>query len=234
MIISYIRTLVWGQGRERMAFRAALFDLDGTLFDSMGVWAHVDEVFFARRGMAVPAEYGCSIAGLSFHQVAEYTRKRFNLAESVEEIMAEWDEICLDAYTNEVQLKPDALAYLKRLKAAGVRLAVATTLPPHLYTPVLKRTGAFDLFDAFATTHETGNNKASGEIYRLAARRLGVDPADCVVFEDIVNGLIGARAAGMRAYCVRDDAAISEQAEAMQLCDRYVDSFSQLLKEEDI
>ena len=70
-----------------MRFRAALFDMDGTLIDSMGVWAHVDEVFFMRRGIPLPEDYARSIAWLSFRQTGEYTKARFQLPESVDDIL---------------------------------------------------------------------------------------------------------------------------------------------------
>ena len=98
-----------------MRFRAALFDMDGTLIDSMGVWAHVDEVFFMRRGIPLPEDYARSIAGLSFRQTGEYTKARFQLPESVDDILREWHELCESAYVNDVPLKPHAAEYLKKL-----------------------------------------------------------------------------------------------------------------------
>lgn len=215
-----------------MTFQAALFDMDGTLIDSMGVWSKVDEVFFARRNMPVPADYARAIAGLSFRQTGEYTRERFQLPESVDEILAEWNSLCEDAYIREVPLKPGAKEYVTRLKRRGVRLAVATALPRHLYEPVLRRTGIFDLFDAFASTGETGERKRTGRVYLLAAERLGVEPGKCTVFEDILEGLIGARAAGMKAICIRDEAALGELDRALEACDRYANDFWELLGDE--
>ena len=176
-----------------MRFRAALFDMDGTLIDSMGVWAHVDEVFFMRRGIPLPEDYARSIAGLSFRQTGEYTKARFQLPESVDDILREWHELCESAYVNDVPLKPHAAEYLKKLRGEGVRLAVATALPERLYRPALLRTGVLSLFDAFASTDEAGESKRSGDVYRLAARRLGVEPAEFVVFEDIGCRLLGDR-----------------------------------------
>ena len=76
--------------REKFPFKGAIFDLDGTLLDSLGVWAHVDEVFFARRGLPLPEDYGRVIAGMSFAECAEYTKNTYNLPDSCEDICAEW------------------------------------------------------------------------------------------------------------------------------------------------
>ena len=124
-----------------MQFKAALFDMDGTLLDSMGVWAQVDEDFFSIRGINVPDDYGPNLAGKSFMQSAEYTKERFGLPESCEEIVAEWNALCRVQYEQHVPLKPGAAAYLRLLKRHGVKIAAATALPEHLFMPALKRTG---------------------------------------------------------------------------------------------
>ena len=147
----------------------------------------------------------------------------------MDDILREWHELCESAYVNDVPLKLHAAEYLKKLRGEGVRLAVATALPKRLYRPVLLRTGVLSLFDAFASTDEAGESKRSGDVYRLAARRLGVEPAECVVFEDILDGLLGAKAAGMKAVLVRDPAAAGERERALTVCDAAIDGFGDWL-----
>lgn len=195
-----------------MQYRAALFDMDGTLLDSMGVWAQVDADFFALRGIPVPADYGANLSGKSFYESALYTKQRFELPESAEEIIAEWNALCHAEYAEHVRLKPGAKAYLRRLKRGGVKLAVATALPEHLFLPALRCNGVEDLFDAFASTEETAGGKITGEVYLLAAQKLGVAPEDCIVFEDILEGHLGARSAGMRSCNVYDRTADHSRA----------------------
>ena len=203
---------------------AALFDLDGTLFDSLGVWADIDRRFFAERGLTMPEDYTASISGLSFIQTAQYTKERFGLTQSPEQIAAIWHEMCREAYVDRVALKPGAAEYLAGLRGAGLKLAVVTTLTEELYAPALKRNGVYDLFDTFATTDETGLHKRTGEIYLLAARRLAVQPRDCAVFEDIIEGIEGAKAAGMTA-CLVYDRHNGRLDTAKQLCDHYIETY---------
>lgn len=190
-----------------MGFKAALFDMDGTLLDSMHVWAQVDEDFFAIRGIVTPEDYGPSLAGKSFMQSAEYTKERFCLPESCEEIVDEWNALCQVQYEQHVSLKPGAAEYVRRLKRHGVKIAAATALPEKLFMPALIRNGIADLFDAFTSTEETGTHKRTGDVYRLAAQKLGVEAQDCIVFEDILEGIEGAHKVGMRACAVFDSAA---------------------------
>ena len=208
--------------------QAALFDLDGTLFDSLGVWEDIDRRFFQERGLELPADYAGSISGLSFRQTAEYTKERFDLKMSVDEIVSVWHDMCLDEYVHRVELKPGAGAYLKKLKRAGRKLAVVTTLTKELYEPALKRNGVYDLFDVFATTDESSAHKKTGKVYLLAASRLQTPPDECAVFEDIAEGIEGAKAAHMTACLVYDRHNADRLDCARCSADHYIESYEGL------
>ncbi len=185
--------------------RAALFDLDGTLLDSNHVWAHVDELFFAARKIELPADYARAISGMSFLATAAYTRERFALPETAEEIVREWTEMTAREYAGRVALKPGSAAFLRTLKSRGVLLAVVTSLHRALYEPCLARHGILSLFEFCLSTDEAGGgSKKDGHLYRMAADRLQVPYPQCAVFEDVYEGILGAKSLGMRAFCVVD------------------------------
>ena len=115
----------------------AIFDLDGTLLDSMGVWRKIDEDFLGKRGFVVPNDYLVAITSKNFDAAAEYTKERFNLPESEEEIIKEWFDMAIEAYTNEVKLKAGVIDYLKQLKAEGIKIQQQLLPMRGCFVPVL-------------------------------------------------------------------------------------------------
>lgn len=191
--------------------KAAIFDLDGTLLDSMGVWDQVDIDFLSKRGIDVPDDYMVKVASMQFRQIAEYTIARFDLPDTPEQLMAEWDEMARVMYATAVEAKPGAAEYLARLKESGARLAVATSLPPALRGPAMEHVGIDGYFDEVVSVDDAGDvGKDRPDVYLLAASRLGVEPSDCTVFEDLLVGLRSAKSVGMRVWAMRDDSSAAD------------------------
>lgn len=211
-------------------FAAAIFDLDGTLVDSMRIWREVDEEFFARRGMPVPAAYQEEIAHLGFRASAEYTVGKYLPRESVPAVLEEWRAQVAAKYAAADAaryFKSGALAYVRALHAAGVRLGVATASSPELFLPVLEAGGIAGLFSAFTTVDEVGVHKGCPDIFLECARKLQVLPVRCVVFEDNLTALCAARAAGMRTVAVYDEASQASVGQLRQAADAFVTDFSE-------
>lgn len=207
--------------------KAAIFDLDGTLLDSMGVWDQVDIDSLGRRGIDVPADYMAKVASMQFQQIAEYTIARFNLSDTPEQLMAEWDDMARVAYSTVVEAKPHAVEYLKHLKASGVKLAVATSLPPALREPAMRHVGIFDFFDVIVSVDDAGDvGKDKPDVYLLAAQRLGVAPANCTVFEDLLIGIQSAKSVGMSVWAMHDDSSNNDWQTICQIADGVLFDFN--------
>lgn len=209
--------------------KAAIFDMDGTLLDSMGIWAQIDIDFLRARGFDPPADYMEKVCPMSYKEMADYTIRLFQLDEKPEDLIKEWDDRAVAAYSGQVRLKDGAKDYLLSLKQQGVKLALATASGPPLFEPALKNNGIYHLFDAVSHVAECARGKGFPDIYLLSAQRLGVAPEDCVVFEDILEGIRGAKEARMYTVGVYDSYAANQTQAIKELADQYIVSFRELL-----
>ncbi len=214
-----------------ISFRAAIFDLDGTLVDSMYVWEKVDVVFLTGRGIPVTREYTETVRGMFFETAAEYTKSAYGLQESVQEIVRIWLDMARYEYAHHVRLKPFAKEYLDELKNKGVRLGMATSSDPYLLEPVLEHNNVRHYFDVVCYTSEVGKNKSHPDIYLYTAKKLGVAEKDCVVFEDIPEGVCGAKSAGIYTVAVYDSASEENVPLLKNTADRFISDFSEMLGE---
>ncbi|WMJ21930.1 HAD family phosphatase [Paludicola sp. MB14-C6] len=213
-----------------MNFEAALFDLDGTLIDSISVWRRVDEAFLAKRGIEVPDDYMKAISSMNFYQAAEYSINRFGFQEATEDIVQEWREMVYHEYANNIPLKESVEEYLSYLKQKGIKIGLCTASPEDLYEAVLKNNGIYHLFDAFSSTEEVARGKGFPDVYLHTAKKLGIEPEKCVVFEDILPGIKGAKAANMLAVGVYDKESETDKDKIESLADYYLYQFSELME----
>jgi HAD superfamily hydrolase (TIGR01509 family) len=206
--------------------KGAIFDLDGTLLDSMGVWQEVDKMFFAKRFIVMPDDYIAAITPLGYRATAEYTIKRFSLNETPEALMEEWRQSAADAYANRVMLKPGARKFLEKLKAGGVMLAVATASDPVFYESTLKRFGILDWFHNITLTAEVPRGKGNPDVYLRCAEKMGLRPNECTVFEDIYEGISAAKSAGFKTVAVYEPASANKDL-IRKTADRIIFNFNE-------
>ena len=209
--------------------KAAIFDLDGTLLDSAYVWAEVDRQFLGRRGLELPDDYCKSICTMNLEQAAVYTKKRFALSNSIDEIIDEWKSSAMHEYRDNVQPFEGAYEFLALLKQRGIKTALATASDRVFYEPALKRTGLYELLDFFSQTSEVERGKGFPDVYLHAAAALGVKPADAAVFEDIPEGITGARAGGFVCVGALCGALKEEHGELVSLSDVTFERYSQMI-----
>lgn len=207
--------------------KAAIFDLDGTLADSMGVWNDIDAEFFLKRGVSEPDGYKDSVKTMNFESAALYTKNTLGISDTVEEIIAEWNKIAVNEYRHNIQLKPGVLRYLEFIKSAGLKIGLATASGRYLYEPLLKNHGIIHYFDAFLTTGEVGKSKDFPDIYLQMARLLKTDPSQCLVFEDILPAIRTAGAAGFHPVGVYDYYSSREMQAIKTAAEFYIMDFNE-------
>lgn len=209
-------------------FKGAIFDLDGTILDSMWVWKQVDVNFLGKRGIPIPSDYAKAISAMNIKTAAEYTIDRFNLPETVEDVVEEWFSMAMKEYGEDVQLKSGVREYLAYLKAMDVKLAVATSSPEQLFLPCLENNEIFEFFDAIVTTMEVPRGKDFPDVYEEAARRIALKPSECIVFEDILKGVKAASQGGFYVVAVEEEHAAEDREEIRQIADKYIKDFEEM------
>lgn len=183
----------------------AIFDLDGTVLDSMGVWRNIDEQFLKKHSLGDAENFLDTARKMSLTPFALYTIDKYHLDVSPESLVKEWDAMARKEYEINVQAKPGAVEFIKKLHGMGIKLAVATTNYEALYMPTLKRLGISDMFEAFCEASDSAEGKSSPKVYLEAAKRLGATPESCAVFEDILIGVRSANSAGFTTFAIADN-----------------------------
>ncbi len=206
-----------------------IFDLDGTLLDSMHIWQELDRKYLERFNIVFDPIYSEEIKRLTFDESAKYFIGKFNIPKSESEIKKEWYEMIEVEYEKHIPLKPNAIAFLELLKQRGIRLCVATSChKPHAEL-ALKRLGIYDYFSFICTSKEIGLNKHHPDIFLQCAHRLQVAVHKCAVFEDLQIALKVCHEAGFICVGVHDVLSAHDKDEMLQYTDYYIEDFSSLI-----
>lgn len=208
--------------------KGVILDLDGTLLDSMWVWEQIDKDFLARRGLCVPQDYVDAITPMGFHGAAEYTIKRFGFSQTTEEIIEEWKEMSREVYATKVFCKQNVKEALEFFQKNGLRMSIATASHEELFIPCLKNNGVWEYFDSYSTMSEVKRGKGFPDIYELAAEKIGCKAKQVIVFEDIVQGVLGAKMGGFTTVGVHDTYSQHDEKNLRREADYYMMEWSEM------
>lgn len=208
-------------------FDGVIFDLDGTLIDSNGVWEKIDRRVLEKNGVYLSAKEIKSAAAMSYDEVLElFLSKGVNY--TLDELKDEFDKMAVSEYRYRIFLKDGVRDYLDALKKRGKRIGLATASPKRLYEPVLRNNHVYGMFDAFCTTDEVGAEKDFPDVYLETASRLGIAPDRCVVFEDVLKGIASAKNGGMYAVAVYDKYSEDDFITMRNMADGFIMSFTEM------
>ncbi len=212
-----------------MKIKAIIFDMDGTLIDSLGVWAESDSIFLSRLGHEYEPSVSQAMKTMHYVSACEYLKKLYNINMSVEQIGAEIMEIVKDRYVHNVPLKEGVYDFMLKQHKAGVKMCVATSNDKSLAEAALKSLGVYDMLEFVITSDEVGVGKESPLIFNKAAEFMGTLPDEIAVFEDSVHAAESAYGAGFYTVGVYEKNFSGEFEKLKGCTHRTIKSFSQIL-----
>lgn len=210
-------------------FKYSIFDLDGTLLDSMAAWQNLGRDYLLHKGIIPPQNLNEILSSMSMLESAEYFKQAFKINLSPEEIISGVKELIAGKYKNELVLKPYVKEYLQKLKEEDVRMCIATATPSKLAKVALERNEIIDYFSFVASCDEVGVGKNKPDIFYMAAKELNADISDISIYDDADFALFTAKKAGFYTVGVYDDSFKDKRKNIELISDLYIESFKELL-----
>lgn len=210
-------------------FKYKIFDLDGTLLDSMGAWRDLGKDYLLQKGINPPDNLNEIIAAMSMLESAAYFQEAFKIELSAEEIIKEVKMLIEYKYRHEFELKPYVKEYLEKLENENTVMCIATATPLKLAKAALERNDIIKYFSFIISCDEVGVGKNNPDIFILAANKLNAKPSEIAVYEDADFALITAKEEGFYTIGVYDDYFKNERKDIELISDIYIESFKELL-----
>ncbi len=208
--------------------KGAIFDLDGTLLDSMWLWESLADNYLLSIGIEPPKDLGESLKVLTLKEACFYIKERFRLKDTPDEINQDMEKLLADYYSNRLQLKLYVLEILEEFKSRNIKMAIATATDEHLVSMVLNRYGIKDYFEFIQTVENVGLSKSQPKYFEIAINRLGLKSEEVWLFEDALHCIVSAKKAGLKVVAVKDKSALDDLEKIKKLADIYIEDFSQL------
>ena len=213
-----------------MQKKVYVFDLDGTLLDSMTTaWQRVLLGYLEERNISYPSDIIKRIVALGINGMAKYYKEKLFVEEEEKEIYNTIIERMREQYATCIPAKPNVESFLKKLKSEGASLNVLTAGVHSLFDPCLKRLGLDKYFDYTWATEEFTHTKSEPALYKEVAKILKVQPEDCVMVDDSIGALGPAKEAGFATIGVYDEVSKDYEKDMRAICDLYIYDFNELL-----
>ncbi len=209
--------------------KAIIFDMDGSLVDSMWIWPEVDVVFAKKYNLTFPKGFHKELEGKSYTETAQYFLDSFpTLKLTIEEIKQEWLDQTLELYTTKVPLKEGVLDFIKQMYDKGMLFGIATSNARTLVDATLKALHLEQYFSFVCTSCEVNAGKPAPDVYLKVAEQLHVLPEECLVFEDVPQGILAGKRAGMSVCAVDDEFSKADRIEKKKLADYFIYNYRQI------
>ncbi len=207
--------------------KAAIFDMDGTLLDSMFFWMNCGELYVQSLGLEPEIGLGKKLLSMNMKQGAEYLSKKYGIKLSILEICRGINGILKDSYAHKIVFKNGAENFLKNLKESGTKIAICTNTDRELFSPALKRLDANKYFDGIFTTSEMKTSKSHPEIFYSVAEFLKSTPEETWVFEDALYAIRTAKNAGFKTCGIYDESYTNDTEEIKKFSTIYCKNYEE-------
>lgn len=210
--------------------KGLIFDLDGTLVDSMKIWKKLLPDFLANYGLTASEEMKKKVTFMTLTQSSAYVAEEFpQLLMTGENIRDIWMDIIYEEYKSEIKLKPGAREIMETAKKKGIKLALATACAKNLTEICLKNNGVYDMFDEIVFAEEIGCGKDSPAVFEETLKRLDCKAEEVLLFEDILMAVKTAGSIGIKTIVIEDESAAADRDEIKRTAYGYIKDFKELL-----
>ncbi len=211
-----------------MKISGAIFDLDGTLIDSMSIWDDIAYNFLVSQGVTPKPDLRERVATMYLNESAKYLVDEYSLDCTPQDFKEYTEKIIEDFYVRTVPPKRDAVEFLQKLKENNVKMCIATATERKLAVPALEHNGMLGFFDAIFSCAEIGLSKQSPEIFDRALEFLGTPKDETFVFEDSYHAVATAAGAGYNVIAISDKSASKDEAEIKKLSVKFIENYAEL------
>ena len=203
--------------------RNIIFDMDGTLLDSMGMWENLGSIYLTKKGIVPPADLKEVIENKTLEEAAEYFIADLGIEGTVKEVVQEILSLIRDKYYNVLQLKPGVKKYVLSEYEKGSNMCILTTSDRELAIAAMERTGIGLCFKEIFTAETLGLSKRGPEIFLKTCELMGFEPSNTVVYEDALYAVKAAKAAGCHVVAVYDHMNRNDWEEIKSLADNIIE-----------
>lgn len=214
--------------RRKRKITGAIFDLDGTLLDSMPMWEHVAEEYLIKQGIHPTEDLNKIFKTMSLQESALYYQEHYAINKSVEEIIRGVNDLIKEAYEKNIAPKDGVITLLSFLHSRGVKMCIATATDREIIEPALQRIEIKSYFNSILTCSEVGSSKEAPKIYEEALHRLETKKESTIVFEDAYHAIQTAKRAGFIVAAVEDKAESKNIERIKTIADYYIKSLSEM------